>query len=62
MPKSFEQRLAYLEKLITDFFTASERSAINRKAKRAGKKASKATRKVRRRTPNKSRNKVRRNA
>ena len=27
MPKSFEQRIAYLEKIITEFFTGTERKA-----------------------------------
>jgi hypothetical protein len=53
MPKSFEQRIAYLEKLITEFFTGTERKAKNtagitkRKVKSAQKSVSRkvATRK-----------------
>jgi len=47
MPKTFEQRIAYLEKIVTDFFSGSQRKAkkatrtIKRKAKSARKSAGK---------------------
>ena len=43
MAKSFEQRLAHLEKIITDFLTGTERSVT--KTGRAVKRKAKATRK-----------------
>lgn len=47
MPKTFEQRIAYLEKMITDFFSGSQKKAkkatrtIKRKAKSAKKSVAK---------------------
>ena len=43
MPKTFEQRIAYLEKVIMDFFTGSERKA--KKAARTVKRKTKSVRK-----------------
>ena len=60
MSKTFEQRIAYLEKVITNFFTGSERKAkkaartVKRKAKSARKSISQKT--TRRKTSKRSRN------
>ncbi|HWY64575.1 MAG TPA: hypothetical protein VNX61_05125 [Rhizomicrobium sp.] len=43
MSKTFEQRIAYLEKVITNFFTGSERKA--KKAVRTVKRKTKSARK-----------------
>jgi hypothetical protein len=44
MPKTLEQRLAYLERIISDFFSGAEQSAKKtaRKAKRKAKAARKS--------------------
>ena len=48
MAKSFEQRLAYLEKLISDFFSGTKRSAkrVTKKSRGSAKRKAKTARKT----------------